>query len=70
MRRIDLIKSMIETERPVREDDLITGCPGFYDELLPSARSGDNCKLQELGAYPDESYEICKECWHEEVKDE
>ena len=57
---------MIETERPVREDDLIAGCPGFYDSSLPSARMG-GCKLQELGTYPDEAYEICKACWHEEV---
>lgn len=69
MKRIDLIISMIETERPIPEDDLIKGCPGFYDESLPSARSG-KCKLQELGAHPDEAYEICKGCWHEEVGDD
>ncbi|PKM67091.1 MAG: hypothetical protein CVU95_08380 [Firmicutes bacterium HGW-Firmicutes-2] len=69
MRRIDLIISMIETERPVREDNLIAGCPGFYDESLPSARSF-GCKLQEIGAHPDEAYEICKTCWYEEVDDD
>jgi len=70
LRRIDLIISMIETERPVKEAELVDGCPGFYDESLPSARLGNDCKLQELGAHPDEAFEICRACWHEEVKDE
>jgi len=55
----------------IKEDDLIAGCPGFYDESLPSARpERKGCKLQELGAHPDEAYEICKMCWYEEEEDD
>jgi len=41
-----------------------------YAGDLEMALIPDAFRVAVLGAHPDEAYEICKGCWHEEVKDE